>query len=98
LKKLYFFAFIPRLKAGAFCNSLGKNAKFPHLEYVYSADIKNINYWQYCQSGESTYPIFHVSLIKNDQKKTIYVIPDTAASLTLIKSEIAENINQIWRF
>ncbi|MHA1301692.1 MAG: DUF5678 domain-containing protein, partial [Candidatus Helarchaeota archaeon] len=61
-----------------------KNAKFPHLEYVYSADIKNVNYWQYYQSGESTYPIFHVSLIKNDQKKTIYVIPDTAASLTLI--------------
>lgn len=67
-----------------------KNKEIPKLEYAYSALTGDLNCWQYYEYEKKSYPIFPITLIKGNQRKTLAVIPDTAASITLIKSEIVD--------
>jgi len=65
-----------------------KNKKIPKLEYAFSANSVELNCWDYHRVDANTYPIIPVKLVKKDIKKTIAVIPDTAASVCLLRSDI----------
>lgn len=69
-----------------------KNKDFPKLEYVYSAESVDLKCWKYFEADEKSYPILPITLIKADKRETLNAIPDTAASLTLMKSEIVDEL------
>jgi Arc/MetJ-type ribon-helix-helix transcriptional regulator/predicted aspartyl protease len=70
-----------------------KNKEIPELEYAYSSHITDLNCWSYFKVHNISYPTFPITLIGNDHRENLMVIPDTAASLTLIKKEIIEKLD-----
>jgi len=70
-----------------------KNKEIPELEYAYSSHITDLKCWPYFTVHNSSYPTFPITLLGNNYRKELMVIPDTAASITLIKKEIIENLD-----
>lgn len=71
-----------------------KNKEVPNLEYVFSSiSTDSLKCWPYFDFKEKSYPIFPITLIKSDHQEVLSAIPDTAASLTVIKDEIVNQLN-----
>ncbi len=69
-----------------------KNKNFPKMEYVYSAISTKKECWEYSLFNDATYPIIPTYIINQNDRIFIYALPDSAASLTLIKQEIVEKL------